>query len=356
MKDEELLQAMTVMRLVNAGRYRDANQLLPTGFPGLQAWINLQSREIISPTPGALGDLVCAWTKYYRAEYPDAYDEFSKAAGSSVSWIKASAWIGMGKVCTDLGFFADAALWCSSASCLARRFEHDDLVATANGARGEIFLRSGYPRLAAEAFSLDMGLLPPSDRYRGRVMCYQAHAYRRLYAYSAAKLAYRTSSQQPGEQTAPYAYAGLAMLGTETDDVGLIDEVLHYAETFRQGVRVHSSIAWIYIGKARMLQQCGEPYVEWLLRAKVSLPIEYVFEHIWLDRWISVVKKQAQVVSERAIALRPFKPHVTYKELLDGYEFDREEVESELFNEGLASVNWSTDLDQLWIQRNYFLH
>jgi hypothetical protein len=105
-----------------------------------------------------------------------------------------------------------------------------------------------------------------------------------------------------------------------------------------------------------MLQQCGEPYVEWLLRAKVSLPIEYVFEHIWLDRWISVVKKQAQVVSERAIALRPFKPHVTYKELLDGYEFDREEVESELFNEGLASVNWSTDLDQLWIQRNYFLH
>ncbi len=355
MKDEDVLQAMTAMRLLNAGRYRDANELLPADLPGLQSFIKLQSREAVDPPCGAFGDLVRGWKRYYKAEYPEAFEEFSSAETSSVSWLKANAWIGKGKVCTDLGFFADAARWCSNASCLARLFEHDDLVAAANGARGEILLRSGHPRLAAEAFSLDIGLLPASDRFRGRVMCYQAHAYRRLGAYSAAKLAYRTSAQQPGEQTAPYAYAGLAMLGAETDDAGLIDEAIRYAESFYQDGRIHPSVGWMYLAKARFSQSHGNSPSDLLSRAKASLPDEYAFEHSWLDHWAALVNQQEMPVSDRTIELRQFRPEAALDRLLSGCGFDSELVEYDLSNEGIASAGWAKDVDQLWAQRSFFL-
>lgn len=354
MNDEDVLQAMTAIRLVSAGRYREANALLPADLPGLQSFIKLQSGDVVSPPSGAFGDLVRGWTSYYQADYRVAFEQFSKAERSSVPWLKASAWIGKGKVCTDLGFFADAARWCGDASCLARQFEHDDLVATANGARGEILLRSGQPRLAAEAFSLDMGLLQPSDRFRGRVMCYQAHAYRRLGAYSAAKLAYRTSAQQPGETTAPYAYAGLAMLGAETDDAGLIDEAIRHAESFHRDARVHACIGWMYIAKARFSHRQGDLTDDLLSRAKATLPAEYVFEHSWLDHWAAIVNKQGRPGSDRITALKQFRPAPASGSPLAGCGFDSEPVERDLFNEGIASVNWAADLDQLWAQRSFF--
>jgi tetratricopeptide (TPR) repeat protein len=356
MNDEDILQARTAMQLLNAGRYREAIELLPADLPGLQSFIKLQSREAVNPPAGAFGDLVRGWTKYYKADYPAAYREFSGAEQSSVSWLKSFAWLGKGKVCTDLGFFADAARWCSNASCLGRQFEHNDLVAAANGARGEILLRSGHPRLAAEAFSLDMGLLSAGDRFRGRVLCYQAHAYRRLGSYSAAKLAYRTSAQEPGEQTAPYAYAGLAMLGAEDGDVRLIDEAIGYAESLCQDRRVHPSIAWIYLSKARFLQCQGESPIELLSSAKTSLPAQYVFEHRWLDHWTALITGQLLIPeSKRVVRLQTFRPEAPFHTHPTGSGFDSELVESELYNEGIANLNWGTDFEALWAQRTLFL-
>jgi len=256
------------MRLLSAGRYNETAEWFPSDLLGLQSFVALQSRHEIDPPEGVLGDLVRGWANYYSANYPRAFEDFSKAECTKSPWLKAYAWLGKGKVCTDLGFFADAARWCCDASCLARQFEHDDLVAASQGARGEILLRTGHPRLATEAFSLDTALLPASDHFRGRVMCYQAHAYRRLGAYSAAKLAYRTSAQQPGEETAPHAYAALAMLGAETNNSGLIDEAIRYAEAFYRDTRIHPSLGWVYIAKARIPHQQGEAPLEWLALEK----------------------------------------------------------------------------------------
>jgi len=209
--------------------------------------------------------------------------------------------------------------------------------------------------LAAEAFSLDMGLLPTGDRFRGRVMCYQAHAYRRLGAFSAAKLAYRISAQQPGEQTAPYANAGLAMLGAETNDAGLIDEAIHYAESFYRDARVHPSVGWMYIAKARFLQCRGEVASDWLARAKAFLPAVYVFEHQWLENWVAIIGQTPNSISRLDTDLTRFRPKPPSSRRLPGTDFDSESLESELFNEGFANIRWATDLDGIWSQREFFV-
>ncbi len=355
MNDEDVLRALTAMRLFSAGRNREANELLPSSLLGLRAFFAMQAGEEIEPPEGVLGDLVRGWANYYKASYPAAFEDFSRVECTQIPWLKAYAWLGKGKVCTDLGFFADAAQWCGDASCLARQFEHDELVAAAQGARGEILLRSGHPRLAAEAFSLDMGLLPASDRFRGRVMCYQAHAYRRLGAYSAAKLAYRTSAQQPGEQTAPYANAGLAMLGADTDDVGLINEAIGYAESFYRDDRVHPCVGWMYIAKARFAQRHRENPIAWLARAKKFLPTGYVFEHHWLANWTAVASNQFASVAIVDSELSQFRPKSPSAVRMPGCDFDIEPIESQLPNCGLASVQWATDVDEIWSQRELFV-
>jgi len=355
MNDEEVLRAITAMRLLSAGRYKEAAEWFPSDLLGLQSFVALQARHEIDPPEGVLGDLVRGWANYYNANYPRAFEDFSKAECTKIPWLKAYAWLGKGKVCTDLGFFADAARWCCDASCLARQFEHDDLVAASQGARGEILLRTGHPRLATEAFSLDIALLPASDRFRGRVMCYQAHAYRRLGAYSGAKLAYRTSAQQPGEETAPYAYAGLAMLGAETNDSGLIDEAIRYAEAFYRGTRIHPSVGWVYIAKARFAHQQGEAPLEWLALGKKYLPSSYLFEHQWLANWTALFGGDPAPNFCALARLDNYRPASPSTAPSDANEFDSEKVEAELPNTGFANMKWSTDLESLWEQRELFV-
>jgi len=131
MNDGEVLRALTAMRLLSAGRYREASESLPPGLVGLRSLIALQAGDEIDPPETALGDLVRGWANYFKANYPAAFEWFSKAECEQTPWLKAYALLGKGKVCTDLGFFADAARWCCDASCIARQFEHDELVAAA---------------------------------------------------------------------------------------------------------------------------------------------------------------------------------------------------------------------------------
>jgi len=355
MNDECVLRAITAMRLLSTGRHHDAAAWLQSELTGLQAFVSLQAGLEIDPPEGPLGDAIRGWGNYYKANYPVAFEDFSNAESTIIPWLKAYAWLGKAKVCTDLGFFADAAQWCCNASCLARQFELDEWVAAAQGALGEILLRTGYPRLATEAFSLDMALLPASDRFRGRVMCYQAHAYRRLGAYSAANLAYRTSSQQPGEQTAPYAYAGLAMLGAETDDAELVDEAIRFATSLHNNSRMHTSIAWIYIAKSRLAERRSEYAGHWLVHAKNFLPAEYVFEHCWLACWTALVNMQVTPVTFADSSHTRYRPTSVPEVSLPGSGFDTDLTELSLENDGFASIQWAQDKDGLWAQYKLFV-
>ncbi|MDB4759983.1 hypothetical protein OAG34_02075, partial [bacterium] len=350
--EQHVLLSMTAMRLLNAGRFQEAIDLLPSHLPGLRAFLCLQSRQTVVPPKSRLGDLVRGWQHYYQANYQAAFDSFSHAESTESEWLRAYAWLGKGKVCNDLGFFADAAWWCSNAACLARQFEHSDLVAAAQGARGEILLRTGHARLAAEAFTLDAALLPTSDRFRGRVMCYQAHAYRRLRAYSAAKLAYRTSAQQPGEETAPYANAGLAMLGAETGDRGLIEEAVQSASLLEKDRQKHPSIGWTYVAKARLSQIHGQSPRECLTRAQECMPAEHVFEHRWLRKWMDLVSEENTSDPSADTKFEGFRPESPPCDQGLGSNFDGDPIEALLPNEGLANVEWANDLEDLWLQRD----
>ena len=357
MNEESVLLALTGLRLSGAGRHEEALGWLPREVPGLRAYIAQMAKIAEEAPPGPLGDLVKSWRAYYRAEYANAYRLFYAARGSDVPWVRSSALLGIGKVCTDLGFLARAALWCQRASAVAREFEHDDLVAAAQGARGEALLRAGCPRLALESFTLDLGLLPAGDRFRGRVSCYQAHAYRRLGAYSAAKLGYRISAQLPGEGTAPYAYAGLASLGADTGDKGLVEEAVRYAEHLQRTVAVHVSLAWIYLARAWQGREEPDVFASWLHKARVALPREYVFEHRWLSQWLVVIGEQPAERVQAAVVVDycvPESPEADCS-LLDPV-FDGEPLASDVLDTGFGSLRWATDQEALWEQRLLFRH
>ena len=145
------------------------------------------------------------------------------------------------------------------------------------------------------------------------------------------------------------------MLGAETNDAGLIDEAIRYAESFYQDGRIHPSVAWMYIAKARFLQNHGDAPNDSLSRAKGSLPAEYVFEHSWLDHWLALVSNQEEQVSKRIIALSQFRPEAAPNGLLLGYGFDSELVDCDLPNAGIANINWAINIESLWAQRGFFL-
>ncbi len=355
MDDMTVLKALTGLRLSTVGRHAESLDWLAPELLGLKAFVSQQGRIETKPPHGPLGDLVRGWSFYYQSQYTHAFENFDNATDVDVPWVQAFAMLGKGKVCTDLGFFADAARWCANSSCIARRFEHDDLVAAAHGARGEILLRTGHPRLAIEAYTLDMALLAASDRYRGRVMCYQAHAYSRLGAFSAAKLAYRTSAQQPGENTAPYVYAGLALLGAESDDFGLVDEAVRYAEDMPTNLRDHPGVSWIYTARSRVALTRGEDALNWCKLAQKFMPAGYLFEHQWLTHWLVAVGGR----SESASFEHPLQPELRSvshsQQSQQGSEFDCDPIEANLFNEGLAKILWSNSRETLWTQRRYFV-
>ena len=357
MNEESVLRALTGLRLSVAGRSKEALEWLPREVPGLRSYIAQIAKMPESHPPGPIGDLVRGWGAYYRAEYARAYSLFSGARANDIPLVRASALLGMGKVCTDLGFLARAAWWCQLASAVAREFEHDDLVAAAQGARGEALLRAGCPRLALEAFTLDLGLLPAGDKFRGRVSCYQAHAYRRLGAYSAAKLGYRISAQLPGEGTAPYAYAGLASLGADTSDKGLVEEAVRFAEHLQQTVAVHVSLAWIYLARAWQERQDRQALAGWLEKARIGLPREYVFEHRWLAQWLVVIGEQHAEKVQAAAGIDDFVPESPEaSDSVRDLVFDGEPLASDVLDTGFRSLRWATDLEELWEQRLLFMH
>ena len=357
MNEESVLRALTGLRLSVAGRNEEALVLMPRETPGLRAFVAHRAKVVEEAPPGPLGDVVRGWGAYYRAEYVNAYRLFYAARLSDVPWVRAYAFLGIGKVCTDLGFLARAALWCQQASAVAREIEHDDLVAAAQGAHGEALLRAGCPRLALEAFTLDLGLLSAGDKFRGRVLCCQAHAYRRLEAYSAAKLGYRISAHLPGEDTAPYAYAGLASLGADTSDKGLVEEACGYAKRLQQTVAVHVSLAWIYVARAWQERRDREAFASWLHKARIALPRDHVFEHRWLAQWLIIIGQQPAEKVQAAAGIEDFVPESPEADcfLLDRV-FDGEILTGDVFDTGFRSLQWATNQDELWEQRLLFMH
>lgn len=357
MNEEDVLRGLTGLRLAVAGRHEEALHWLPGNMAGLRSMVAQWARTPAATPPGIIGDLVRGWIAYYRAEYAKAYASFSEAQSADIPWVLAWALLGKGKVCTDLGYFAHATSWCRKASAVARRFEHDDVVAAAQGARGEALLRAGCPRFALEAFTLDLGLLPAGDRFRGRVMCYQAHAYRRLGAYSAAKLAYRISAQLPGENTAPYAYAGLAGLGAETEDAGLVEEAVRYAERFQQAMPTHVCVAWVYLARAWMERSRRTAFASWLERSRRALPPEFIFEHRWLENWLPHIGERPPKKSRISVDIERFVPEGRdVCPARSDWIFDDDPPDEELFNSGFQSLQWGVNLEELWQQRLHFMH
>ena len=225
--------------------------------------------------------VVFGWQSYNKGDYQNALDAFLIAcANNDDGWLKAWAQLGVAKVASDSGWWRVAMDWCAVAWLTSSKYEHLDLMAQIAGARGEILLRAGRPIEAASAFAEDQSLLGPGNRYRGRLRCYQAHAWSRSgrNGQKAAILAYRLAMHSVGEDiTSDYAAAGLALLAARNNDPSRLPPNQSNPITGLPGF-------WITVAKARLAgdKACLATLLE---RAGEILPREYFAEHWWLAGW-----------------------------------------------------------------------
>ncbi|MBI4028445.1 MAG: hypothetical protein HY360_25895 [Verrucomicrobia bacterium] len=352
--DEGFL-AITALRMAEVQRHEEALALLDGRHVALEAYIRTRNRNLQSAPPGPMGDAIEGWTHYYSARYASAAEAFARSVACGEPWIESWSALGLAKCGTDAGFLKRAADWCALAAAIARRFELQELMAAAIGALGEILLRGEQPREAAEAFTLDLALLPPGAAYRGRVLCYRAHAWSRLGpgAQAAAEMAYRIAAHTPGEETDRYALAGLALLGAESGKSNLVDQAL--ADTPRGP---HLGRAVCLIARTRLAFRRSESSETWFRDAWADLPSEYVFERRWLQAW-SAALGHSLIAADSSIDTNFVAPAIGSADAHPRWPlvcaFDRMADTDDLYDRGFDAVAWAPDPESCWTQRSFFM-
>ena len=289
---------------------------------------------------------VAGWSSYSRAEYLTAWSQFNRQEGTG--WLRAWAELGMAKVASDCGRWRLALCWCAKAWRTAAAGEHLDLLAEVAGARGEILLRCGRPADAAASFVEDTALLSPGSRYRGRVRCYQAHAWSRMgpAGQRAARLAYRLAAHSSGEApTKSYALAGLALLSVRVGDCGAISEVM---QDQAQGLCEF----WIHVACARLAKTPAE--TRWHQeRANAALTKDYHAERWWFEGWVNWTgKREGLPPAFVTSAVEPFAP----PEVADWTKVELP-VDPEGVNDApwLEPASWPTSCEGWWSIRDVFM-
>ena len=299
MKNEAWDDILTSWRLAEAGCSEEALARIEP---------DSQLAEVIACRAGKLVEsdlpVLAGWKSYYRAEYRKAREHFLCQQGEG--WLRTWAELGMAKVASDCGKWGHGLLWCAQAWRTASGGEHIDLLSEISGARGEILLRAGKHAEAATAFTEDLALFNPGNRYRGRVKCYQAHAWSRMGpdGINAAKLAYRLSAHSPAESaTNGYAIAGLALLGARTQDPAILFEALRYPQEGLPGF-------WILVARA-YLSVDKEEFDHLRREALSKLPPPYFAERWWLSGWIHATCRESEALNELLSAADsfPVPPH-----------------------------------------------
>jgi hypothetical protein len=275
--NEAWQEVLAAWRLAEAGRWDEAMDIA-RGCGDMSAVLAQRARQ---PGPDVY-PVLAGWRAYYKAEYQSALGAFLDQLRTSEegAWLTAWATLGVAKIASDCGRWRSALNWCACAWRCAAKGEHVDLLSQIAGARGEILLRAGAASESAAAFAEDLALLPPGSRYRGRVRCYQAHAYARLgpHGENAAQLAYRLAIHSPGEAgTASFATAGLALLAARMRDPAILEET--------RGRQLQGLAQfWSAVAGARLANDDGDRRHH-IAEAAASVSPFYFAERWWLSGW-----------------------------------------------------------------------
>ena len=291
-------KSIAAWNLAEAGRW-DAALAAANDNPGLVSVLSQRSGTWTQAEEPAIR----GWQMYYKGNYRAALQELE--AGSSHEndgWLRAWSQLGIAKIASDSGRWRVALDWCAVAWRESSKNEHLDLMAQVAGARGEVLVRAGRPIEAASAFAEDQALLGPGNRYRGRLRCYQAHAWSRSgpNGEKAAILAYRLAMHSVGEDiTSAYAAAGLALLAARTNDCARLQAV-------QSGAFVGMPGFWVLVAAAHLATN-SDSRSAFLRKAADTLPREYFAEHWWLAGWSRALGCQ---VSNPPILAECFPTHV----------------------------------------------
>lgn len=362
----DVLDVGSVLRLMEVGRYDEALTLVNhrwAALEALSAFCQHKSYTPQAPLDIHLAKALNGWGFYYRAQYQDAADQFTLSLDSSCAWIRAWSALGITKVATDTGFLRQAAEWCSLASALAREYEMLEHLAAAQGALGEILLRGGRPADALDAFGLDYALLPHGSLYRGRILCYQAHAYARLgpECRRAAELAYRLAIHTPAERTDSYALAGFCLLAAEYGDAKLFQEAYGRLKAIVQEGQ-NPAQAWGLVSHARLVSVgtlTGD--LPGLIHAAYhAFSVEYHFERMWIEHWAKCLgvdnKEDTPVALSDQLQFVPRIPgaqNCTEWSVVTAFEMSNNM--GGLIDSGFASHNWGQTEEEAWGERRRFM-
>jgi len=321
-----------------------------------------QDWQLRTPGVDPIHPLFQAWERYSKAQYGESATIAFKLLRSTDSpFLEAHASLVLAKVCSDCGYFESAANYASFCMNLSRKHEMTELMASASGTLGEVYLRAGNPLLALEMFELDDALLPVGSKWKGRVLCYKAHAYSRLHAHQAARLAYRDAEFRPGENSRLYVLAGLVLHAVDHSDPEPLwfDRLFRELEEFSTDQKAQNALpmGWLYWAKAYYCEQQSQhrQACDFLARSATVFSPYYALEISFVVAWatVSELKIEINAVGDPSVMTLPLKA-IEHVQHLGGF-FERAFTETHLDNSGFYSLKWKTSRQELLRQRLIFM-
>lgn len=298
-----------------------------------------------------------SWQAYSRADYATAANIAAEvSADVENAFVIGYAELALAKTCSDCGYFDKARSYASNALNIAKDNEFMELMAAASGALGEIHLRGGHPLTALEMFELDENLLCLGSKWKGRVLCYKAHAYSRLNCDLAARMAYRDAEYRPGEASRLYVLAGLAIHAqiSGSPEPGWLTSALNKIESChaQAGVYPNIPIAWLYWAKAYFSPDEAPKYLKQSYKAFGN---HAILEKSYIRAWAKVSGIGLPSSDKPDLSRFQLPQNIITQTSgeLDHLSFAL--AGDKLSNDGFSQIKWQNTQDGLLTQRSLFM-
>ena len=248
---------------------------------------SLSNRESLNE----LESCILGWRQYYKASYEEAGEFFRRSWANRDVWTSWSA-LGMGKVCSDLGWWNDSRRWLLESMYIARSESDLFRIAECAGALGEVFLRAGKPKHAWELFDLDKSLLPSGSEYRSRLENYRAICLSRNgFPELAEPLLWGAfyAECESDSGSANYSFASLASISWRHQDEGLMYRLKKVADERSMLMVGLPGGVWSLV-KAYWCWRQGNQHdmlPEYLAEARQCFLSSYPIELYWTDALVA---------------------------------------------------------------------
>lgn len=254
------------------------------------------------------------WQAYLQGNYIESHQYFSDALNFNTEDSQ-GAGLGLAKVYTRLGYWEAAKHWLLYELPTARSTNDLFMQAQCYGALGEVFLRSGHPKLAYESFGNSFYVLPKGSSQREKQLNYEASALMRTgnleqaeqYLMSALYLAANKQIDSVWHSLARLQFLWLQQNKNESVQT-------YYADYLHQTPNIQVAEGFLNIANAFLAyrQHNIKASITFATEAVNCFKSEFPIERYWAQKILRTLNKEAYPLEyplEDVIQLPPKSTH-----------------------------------------------